>query len=65
MKNTNTKTKIKNALLTIIGVPMAIIMASEVSNPEYWWLPGLAAIVVFIVITIALGGNYEWNSQRR
>lgn len=61
MKNTNTKTKIKNALLTIIGVPMAIIMASEVSNPEYWWLPGLAAIVVFIVITIALGGNYEWN----
>lgn len=62
MKNTNTKTKIKNALLTIIGVPMAIIMASEVSNPEYWWLPGLAAIVVFIVITIALGGNYEWNN---
>ena len=62
MKNTNTKTKIKNALLTIIGVPMAIIMASEVSNPEYWWLPGLAAIVVFVVITIALGGNYEWNN---
>lgn len=62
MKESNTKTKIKNALLTIIGVPMAIIMASEVSNPEYWWLPGLAAIVVFIVITIALGGNYEWNN---
>ena len=64
MKNTNTKTKIKNALLTIIGVPMAIIMASEVSNPEYWWLPGLAAIVVFIVITIALGGNYDGNDSR-
>ena len=52
-----TKTKIKNALLTIIGVPMAIIMASEVQKPEYWWVPVLAAIVVFVIIKIALGGK--------
>lgn len=61
MENNKTNTKIKNALLTIVGVPMAIIMASEVSNPEFWWLPMVAAIVVFIVIKIALGGNNEWN----
>lgn len=61
MENNKTNTKIKNALLTIVGIPMAIIMASEVSNPEFWWLPMVAAIVVFIVIKIALGGNNEWN----
>lgn len=61
MENNKTNTKIKNALLTIVGIPMAIIMASEVSNPEFWWLPMVAAIVVFIIIKIALGGNNEWN----
>lgn len=65
MEKNNTKTKIKNALLTIVGVPAMFIMASEVSNPEYWWIPGIAAVVVFIVITIALGGNNGWDSQRR
>lgn len=61
MENNKTNTKIKNALLAIVGVPMAIIMASEISNPAFWWLQAVAAIVVFIVIKIALGGNNEWN----
>lgn len=52
-----TKTKIKNVLLTIIGVPMAFIMASEVQKPEYWWVQAVAALVVFIIIKIALGGK--------
>ena len=59
MIDKKTKTKIKNALLTIIGVPMAIIMASEVQKPEYWWLPALAAIVVFVIIKIAIGGKND------
>lgn len=62
MDNRKTKTKIKNALLTIIGVPMAIILASEVQKPEYWWIQAVAAVVVFIIITVALGGKEnEWN----
>ena len=56
-----TNTKIKNALLTIVGVPMTIIMASEISNPEYWWVQLVAAIVVFIIIKIAIGGKNEWD----
>ncbi|MBQ3474457.1 hypothetical protein IJH24_03500 [Candidatus Saccharibacteria bacterium] len=65
MNNQKTKTKIKNVLLTIIGVPMAIVMASEVQKPEYWWVQAVAAILVFIIITIALGGKNEWNQSRR
>lgn len=61
MENNKTNTKIKNALLTIVGVPMAIIMASEVSNPEFWWLPMVAAAAVFIIIKVALGGKDDWN----
>ncbi len=61
MNNQKTKTKIKNALLTIIGIPMVIIMASEVQKPEYWWVQALAAIVVFIIIKVSLGGKNEWN----
>lgn len=56
-----TNTKIKNALLTIVGVPMTIIMASEISNPEYWWVQMVAAVVVFIIIKIAIGGKNEWD----
>lgn len=56
-----TNTKIKNALLTIVGVPMTIIMASEISNPEYWWVQMVAAVVVFIIIKIAIGGKNEWE----
>lgn len=56
-----TNTKIKNALLTIVGVPMTIIMASEISNPEYWWVQLVAAVVVFIIIKIAIGGKNEWD----
>ena len=65
MNNQQTKTKIKNVLLTIIGVPMAIVMASEVQKPEYWWVQAVAAILGFIIITIALGGKNEWNQSRR
>lgn len=61
MNNSKTNTKIKNALLTIIGLPMAIIMASEVQNPDYWWVQVVAAIVVFIIIKVSLGGKNEWN----
>lgn len=52
-----TNTKIKNVLLTIISVPMAIIMVSEVQNPDYWWVPFVAAIVLLVTIKVALGGN--------
>lgn len=63
MENSNIKMKIKNILLAIIGVPMTIVMASEVSNPEFWWLPCLAAVVVFVIIKIAIGGNEDgWNT---
>lgn len=62
MNNQKTKTKIKNALLTIIGIPMAIIMASEVQEPSYWWMPIIAALGVLVIIKIALGGKQnEWN----
>lgn len=56
-----TNTKIKNALLTIVGVPMTIIMTSEISNPEYWWVQMVAAAAVFIIIKVALGGKDDWN----
>ena len=62
MNSIKTNTKIKNVLLAIVGIPMAIIMASEISNPDYWWVQAVAAAVVFIIIKIALGGKYsEWN----
>lgn len=61
MNNQKTNTKIKNALLLIIGIPMAIIMASEVQKPEYWWIQVVAAIVVFMIIKVSLGGKNEWN----
>ena len=62
MNNQKTKTKIKNALLTIIGIPMAIIMVSEVQEPSYWWMPIIAALGVLVIIKIALGGKQnEWN----
>lgn len=53
----NTQTKIKNVLLTITGVASAIIMASEVQNPDYWWIQALAAIMLYGVVMIAVGGN--------
>ena len=56
-----TNTKIKNVLLAIVGIPMTIIMASEISNPEYWWVQMVAAVVVFIIIKIAIGGKNEWD----
>lgn len=61
MNNFKTNTKIKNALLTIIGIPMAIIMVSEVQEPEYWWIQIVAAIMVSIIIKVSLGGKNEWN----
>ena len=61
MNNDKTNTKIKNVLLAIIGVPMTIIMASEISNPAYWWIQVVAAIAVFVIIKVALGGKNEWN----
>lgn len=57
MDNQKTNTKTKNVLLTIIGVPLAFIMASEISNPDYWWVQAVAALGVFIVIKLALGGK--------
>lgn len=57
MNNQKTKTKIKNVLLTIVGVPLAFIMACEISNPDYWWVQAVAALGVFMVIKIALGGK--------
>ena len=56
-----TNTKIKNVLLAIVGIPMTIIMASEISNPEYWWVQFVAAVVVYIIIKIAIGGKNEWD----
>lgn len=61
MEKNKTNTKIKNALLAIVGVPMTIIMASEISNPAYWWIQAVAAIAVFIIIKVALGGDNEWD----
>lgn len=61
MHNPKTNTKIKSILLTIIGVPMALIMASEMQNPKYWWVQMVAAIVVYIIIKVSLGGRNEWN----
>lgn len=70
MNNQKTNTKIKNVLLIIIGVPLAFIMASEISNPKYWWVQAVAALGVFVIITIALGGKDNgrhegWRSKSR
>lgn len=64
MNNQKTNTKIKNALLTIIGIPMAIIMVSEVQEPSCWWMPIIAGLGVLVIIKIALGGKQnEWNKS--
>ena len=54
-----TKTKIKNALLAAMGIPLAIIMAGEVQKPEYWWIQALAAVGVYVIIKISIGGNND------
>lgn len=54
-----TKTKIKNALLIAMGIPLAIIMAGEVQNPEYWWIQALAAVGVYVIIKILIGGKND------
>lgn len=59
----NTQTKIKNVLLTITGVASAIIMASEVQNPDYWWIQALAAIMLYGTIMIAVGGNRNGSNS--
>jgi hypothetical protein len=61
MENNKTNTKTRNTLLAIVGVPLAITMASEVENPDYWWVPVVAAAAVFIIIKVALGGKDDWN----
>lgn len=53
--------KLRNMTLTIIGIPTAIVMASEVENPDYWWVPIIAAVMVFGIVTLLLGGNNEWQ----
>jgi hypothetical protein len=57
MEDEKTKTKIKNALLAIIAVPMVVLMASEVEDINYWWVPVVAAIVVCIIIRLTIGGT--------
>ena len=59
----NTQTKIKNVLLTITGIASAIIMASEVQNPDYWWIQALAAITLYGTIMIAVGGNRNGSNS--
>lgn len=53
--------KLRNITLTIIGIPTAIVMASEVENPDYWWVPIIAAVMVFGIVKLLLGGNNEWQ----
>ena len=53
--------KLRNITLTIIGIPLAIVMASEVENPDYWWVPVVAAVMVFAIVKLSLGGNNEWQ----
>ena len=57
MNNQKTNTKIKNALLMIVGIPLAFIMASEIENPDYWWVQFVAAFIVFVIIKVAIGGK--------
>lgn len=57
MNPTKTNTKIKNAILTIFGAILAIIMASEFENPKYWWVQFVAAGILFVIIRVSLGGK--------
>jgi MFS superfamily sulfate permease-like transporter len=57
--STKTQTKIKNILLTILGFVSALVMASEVQNPDYWWIQALAAIMLYGVVSIAVGGKRD------
>lgn len=59
MEDEKTNTKIKNVLLAIVAVPMVILMASEVEDINYWWVPVVAAAVVYIVIRLAIGGKND------
>ena len=45
-----TKTNIKNITLTILITILVIIMASEIENPNYWWVQFLAGGALFIII---------------
>lgn len=50
--------KIEKALLWIVGIPTAIVFASEISNPDYWWVQVMAGIILFCIIKISVNiGN--------
>lgn len=54
-----TRQKLKTITLTIIGIPTAMVMASEVEDPNYWWVPVIAGAMVFTIVTLLLGGKNE------
>lgn len=60
--NDQIQTKTKNIILTIVGVIAMMVFASEMEKPEYWWIQAIAAVIIFIIIKVTLGGKNGRNS---
>ena len=46
--------KIQNTLAVVSGSACAIVMASEISNPEYWWVQAIAGATLFVIIKLTI-----------
>ena len=45
-----TKTNIKKAISWMIGIPSAVIVASEVNDTKLWWIQFLAMAALILIL---------------